>query len=103
MNLQDIQDWGPDVAKKAIEQAKVNLKYPLNVNGVPDPNLLINLGVYNPETFLRPSHIDYLKNGKPLNNFTNGIRVSSNQVPNWVWITMGVTLIGYAGYIYYRK
>jgi len=99
----EVFEWGPKVAQEAIQKAKVNPKHEIQMHGLPDPNTLINLGIYDPIEHVTPNVREHLLHNKELSNFSTGMRVSSNQVSNWVYIILGTGLVGYSCYLVYKN
>jgi hypothetical protein len=75
---------------------------PMHPTGEPDPATLINAGYYNPLDYLSRAQVEYLQGGAAPGTFWRDLGVASNQVPQWVWIGLGVGFVG-LGYWTYRS
>jgi len=69
--------------------------------GEPDPATLINLGYYDPFDQLPADQREYLAGGEKPGTFWRDLATASNQIPQLVWIALGVALMG-LGYYSYR-
>jgi hypothetical protein len=75
---------------------------PMFPSGQPDPATLINLGYYDPLDDMPRAQLDYLEGAERPGTFWRDLGVASNQVPQWVWIALGVVFLG-LGYYTHRK
>jgi hypothetical protein len=75
---------------------------PMYPTGEPDPATLINAGYYDPLQYLPRAQVQYLQGGARPGSFWRDVGVASNQIPQWIWIGLGVGLCG-LGYWTYRN
>jgi hypothetical protein len=71
--------------------------------GEPDPATLINAGYYDPLQVLPRSWSEYATGGPAPGTFWRDLRVSSNQVPQWIWLALGIVLVSVGYYTYRRR
>jgi hypothetical protein len=71
--------------------------------GQPDPATLINLGYYDPIEDMPRKQRDYLEGGERPSTFLRDLGTASNQVPQWIWIALGVFFTGLAYYTYRKR
>lgn len=63
--------------------------YPMDPHGHPDPATLLNIGYYAPGDIFPARWEDYLEGGEKPGTFMRDIDTAIDQVPRWVWGTMG--------------
>lgn len=73
----------------------------LMATGQADPATLAEAGVYDPVAGVGKKFTKYLSGGPEPGGFGRDISSAMNQVPGWLWITLGVGMSGLA-YLAYR-
>jgi hypothetical protein len=66
---------------------------PMYPHGRPDPATLINMGFYDPATMWSDSQKRYLEGGPKPSSLLRDLQGVSNQIPQWVWLAAGGTLL----------
>lgn len=70
--------------------------YPMSANGHPDPATLANLGYYAPGDIFTKAWADYLGGGAKPSSYGRDVETSIDQVPRWVWGTLGAAFTVFA-------
>jgi hypothetical protein len=70
--------------------------------GEPDAATLINAGYYDPMDYMPRAWRNYVQGGDAPGTFWRDLGVASNQIPQWVWLGIGVLFVG-VGYYIHRK
>lgn len=77
-------------------------KLPMSPHGHPDPNTLINQGVYDPMDHWPDSQVRYIEDGDKTGTFMRDLAGVNNQVPQWAWLVLSGTCLILAGLAYRR-
>lgn len=75
-------------------------EYPMLPHGHPDPNTLINKGLYDPQEHWPNKVNAFLDTGERPNSFFRDLAGVNNQVPRWAWFVLGGTFVVLAGFSY---
>lgn len=91
--------WNPQTvgALRAFQQG-----HGIPPTGLPDPDTLATLGVYDPVAGSPSSFRRHLAGGPSPGTFFRDIGGAMNQVPRFLWLTLGIGFVGLA-YWQYRK
>lgn len=92
------KDYSPTV-RQAVQQFQS--AQGLIATGEADPATLAEAGVYDPVAGVSKKFTKYLSGGKEPGGFGRDISSAMNQVPGWLWLTLGVGMSGLA-YLAYR-
>jgi hypothetical protein len=69
--------------------------FPMQPTGHVDPPTLANLGYYDPLDEMTPASQAYLSGtGEKPGTFWRDLAATTNQVPQWAWLTLGAGMIG---------
>lgn len=68
----------------------------IHPHGHPDPATLVDMGTYRPEEYWPEEQLEYVRGGSKPSTFFRDLQGVSNQVPQWIWLTVGGATLAYA-------